>query len=128
MLEGAPLDGLFNARHLHGFMPRKGTELAMQQKEYEDNLASQAPGMVEVGEARVVVPTEGEGEGVADEELKGGEKMAKEDLEELDLEDQELEVEVDNNDNGVGFFYDDDEEEEQGDEDMGIGARVAARR
>ena len=29
---------------------------------------------------------------------------------------------------GAGFFYDDEEEEAQEDEDMGIGARVAARR
>ena len=102
-LEGTPLDRLFNTRHLRSFMPREGTELAMQQKEYEDNLASQVPGMVELGEAGVVVPTGGEGEGVADEELGGGEKVAEEDLEELELEDQELEVQVDDSDSGAGF-------------------------
>jgi len=32
---GTPLEGLFNARHLWGFMLKEGTELAMQQKKYE---------------------------------------------------------------------------------------------
>ena len=127
-LEGTLLDGLFNTRHLRGFQLREGMELAMQQKEYEGNLASQASGVVELDKAGVVVPAEGEREGVADDDLGGGEKVAKEDLEESDWEDKELEAQVDNGDSGVGFFYNDEEEEEQGDEDMGIGARVAVRR
>lgn len=127
-LEGTLLDGLFNTRRLQGFQLREVMKLAMQQKEDEGNLVSQASGVVELDEAGVVVPVEGEREGVADDDLGGGRKVAEEDLEESDWEDQELEVQVDNGDSGAGFLYDDEEEEEQGNEDMGIGARVAARR
>jgi hypothetical protein len=35
-LEGQPLDGEYNARRLRKFVPRGGTELATQQKEFEE--------------------------------------------------------------------------------------------
>jgi hypothetical protein len=34
-LEGQPLDGEYHARRLREFIPREGTELATQQKEWE---------------------------------------------------------------------------------------------
>jgi len=38
--QGTPLDGMFNARCLQSFMPREGTELAAQQKKFEEELVS----------------------------------------------------------------------------------------
>ena len=60
MLQGTPLDGMFNARHLQSFVPREGTELAAQQKKFEEELASQGSGTMEVDRPKVVEPSEGE--------------------------------------------------------------------
>ena len=101
-----------------GFVPREGTELAAQQTKFEEELASQESGTVEVDRPEVVELGGKEKEGIADENL--------EDLE-LGMESAEREIQGEG-DGGAGFFYDDEEEEVQEDEDMGIGARVAARR
>ena len=60
-----------------------------------------------------------------------GEKVAEEDPGDAELDGAELErIEVEGLDEGedTGFFYEDEGEEMQDDEDLGIGARVAARR
>jgi len=59
-----------------------------------------------------------------------GERTADEDLENLELgmESSEWEIQGEDISNGAGFFYDEGEEEELEDEDIEIGARVAARR
>ena len=119
-LQGTPLDGLFNARHLRSFTPREGTELATQQKKFEDELASWEAGAVEPDEVEVTEPGEGEEERIANEE-----RIADEDLE-LGLESSEWEIQDVGGDSGAGFFYDEGEDQEE--EDIGIGARVAARR
>ena len=55
--------------------------------------------------------------------------MAEEDTGKLELEDLQIERRDDENGrDSTGFFYDEEEEDEQDDVDMGIGARVAARR
>ena len=40
-LDGTPKPGEFNARRLRGFTPREGTELARQQEEVEERLATE---------------------------------------------------------------------------------------
>ena len=40
-LEGQPVDGEYNARQLRRFVPREGTELATQQKEFEDRMVEE---------------------------------------------------------------------------------------
>jgi len=103
-------------------MPKEGTKLAAQQKEFEEKLALQG-GTVTPNEDKLVAEAEGKEE-----------EVAKEDPGDLELEDSELgglEVERQDDENGRdsgGFFYEEEEEEEQEDVDMGIGARVAARR
>ena len=116
-LQGTPLEGLFNARRLRGFVPREGTELAAQQTKFEEELASQELGTVEVDRPEVEELGGKEKEGIVDENL--------EDVE-LGMESAEWEIQGEG-DGRAGFFYDDEEEEVQEDEDMGIGARVAAR-
>jgi transposase InsO family protein len=115
-LDGTPLDGLFNARRIRSFTPREGTTLAAEQKEFEKELA------LKEGEAK---PVEGE----AVEKADGGEEgVAEEDLgEELEgLEEEERDDE--GGEEGVGFFYDEEARVERENVEMGIGARVAARR
>lgn len=92
--------------------------MAAQQTKFEEELASQESGTVEVDRPEVVELGGKEKEGIADENL--------EDLE-LGMESAEQEIQGEG-DGGAGFFYDDEEEEVQEDEDMGIGARVVARR
>ena len=61
------------------------------------------------------------------EELEVGDSEL--DVEDSELEDLEMEIQDKEEDRrAVGFFHEDDEEEAQADEDIGIGARVAARR
>ena len=124
MLEGTLLEGLFNVRCLRSFTLREGTELALQQKEFEEGLTSQEAESGDLDEARVGALVALEGGGIGDEEL-----------EDPDLEFQDLETGgPDKNSVGEeGFFYENEEEEEEEeeereDEDIGIGARVAARR
>ena len=119
-LDGTALDGLFNARRLRGFMPREGTELAAQQKLFEEKLASQESGEAGEGEVQNTESTGIEGEKAAEEEPQDAEGEETE-LERTEIE--ELDVGED-----VGFFYEDEGEEVQDDDDIGIGARVAARR
>ena len=77
----------------------------------------------EAEESEVIVPEEAVQMGTSQE-----------DPEELEPEDLELrgsEWEDDSGDqdeNNTGFFYEDDKEEVQEEEEIGIGARVAARR
>ena len=129
-LEGVPLDGLFNARHLRSFSPREGTGLAAQQKVVEERLASQESDIEDLAVAEVVVPPdEGSKEAIVDglEELDVGDSEL--DVGDSEVEDLEMEIQDKEEDRcAVGFFDEDDEEEAQVDEDMGIGARVAARR
>jgi hypothetical protein len=119
MLQGTPLDGVFNARRLRGFIPREGTELAAQQKKFEEELASRGSEAAEVVMPESVEPSQREGEQTADEDLENLE---------LGMESSEWEIRGEVIGNGTGFFYDEGDEEEQEDEDIGIGARVAARR
>jgi len=122
-LEGVPLDGLFNARRLRGFLPREGTELATQQKMVEEWLTSQGSEAEGPTVTEVVASLEG-----------GSEETPNDDSEELDvgdagLEDLEMNVQGREEDwNEAGFFYEDEEDEMQEEEDLGIGARVAVRR
>ena len=118
-LQGTPLDGLFNARRLRGFIPREGTELAAQQKKFEEELALREAGTVELDKIGVTEP--------GGEEV---ERMAEEDSGDWDLglESSEWDIQDVGDDNNAGFFYEGEEEEEEDDEDIGIGARVAARR
>ena len=118
-LQGTPLDGLFNARRLRGFIPREGTELAVQQKKFEEELALWEAGTVELDKVGVTEPS---GEEV--------ERMAEEDSGDWDLglESSEWDIQDVGDDNNVGFFYEGEEEEEEDNEDIGIGARVAMRR
>ena len=81
-LEGIPLDGLFNARHLRNFSPREGTELAAQQKVVEEHLASQE---LDTGDPAAVKVVE-----LLDE---GSEEVIMDGLEELEVGDSELDVE-----------------------------------
>jgi len=131
-LAGTLLEGLFNVRHLQGFTLKEGMELATQQKKYEGELTSRALSVEELNELEVVVPAEGEGvakgdvderEWMANEDMDVEERMANEDLGNM-----EFEVQEEGSNNSVGFFYDDEDKEKQGDEDIGIGVRVAARR
>jgi len=75
-----------------------------------------------------------EGEGVAEEDVDEREWMADEDMDveermaDEDLDNMEFEVQEEGGNNSVGFFYDNEDKEEQGDEDIGIGMRVAVRR
>lgn len=119
MLEGTLLEGLFNARCLQSFMPREGTELAMQQKEFEEGLTSQEMESGELDEVQARALVAMEGGGIGDEEL-----------EDPDLEFGDLEAGVSDEDSvgEEGFFYENEEEEENKDEDIRIGARVVARR
>ena len=119
-LDGTALEGLFNARRLRGFMPREGTELAAQQKLFEEELVSQESEETGQGEVQGTEMTRIEGEEAAEEELKDAER------EETELERTEME-ELDRGED-VGFFYEDEGEEVQDEDDIGIGARVAARR
>jgi len=105
LLDGALLDGLFHARRLWGFMLREGTTLAVEQKKFEETLTSEEP-----NEMVAMAPGD-EGE-VVDEGA-----VSEEEGEERD------EAQADE-----GFFYREDEEEVRDDKEMGIGARVAARR
>ena len=88
--------------------------MAAQQKIFEDKLTLQEPKVVS--------------------ENREGEKAAEEELKDLDEEDSELESgemgakDGGNKEDNTRFFYEDKEEETWEDEDMGIGARVAARR
>ena len=107
-LDGTLLDGLFHTRRLQGFVPREGTMLAVEQKKFEETLTSEEP-----NEMVAMAPGD-EGE-VADEEAEGA--VSEEEGKERG------EARADE-----GFFYGEDEEEVQDDEEMGIGARVAARR
>ena len=91
--------------------------MAAQQTKFEEELASQELGTVEVDRPEVAELGGKEKEGISDENL--------EDLE-LGRESAEWEIQGEG-DGRAGFFYD-EEEEAQEDEDMGIGARVAARR
>jgi hypothetical protein len=117
-LDRTPMEGLFNARHLRIFIPREGTELAVQQKEFEERLASQGVESGELGEPQVEALAAVEGGGVVGEGLEDPE---------LEFEDSELGVPDEDSVDDAGFFYEDEEEEQEGD-DIGIGARVAARR
>ena len=122
-LDGTPLDGLFNARRLRGFTPKEGTALAVQQKEFEEKLKLQESEEGTTSENEVGAGSESDKEEVDEEEV------AEEDTGELELEDLEIERRDDENGrDSTGFFYDEEEEDEQDDVDMGIGARVAARR
>ena len=113
-LEGTPLDGLFHARCLRGFTPREGTALATAQKELEEKLASER-----LEEPEVAAPGEEAWEGTdRDQEL---EQLTLEGLEEEEDGGEEAE-------DSTGFFYEDEGEETQEDDELGIGARVAARR
>jgi len=95
------------------FTPKKGTKLAMQQKEFEEKLALQE-GTVTPNEDELVAAVEGEEEEVAEEDPGN-----------LELEDSELgglEIERKDDENGRdsgGFFYEEEEEEEQEDVNMG---------
>ena len=64
-LQGQPLDGEYHARRLREFVPRKGTELAAQQKEVEERRVEELE-EVEQGDAdpegREVDSTETQGE------------------------------------------------------------------
>ena len=105
-LEGTPLDGLFHARRLRGFTPREGTTLAMEQKKFEEALTMEEPNGMET-------------------QASGNESQAT--IAEEDQEERELEgPDDDEAGGGAGFFYDDEDEDVQ-EEEMGIGARVAAR-
>ena len=101
-------------------MPREGTELAAQQKLFEEELVSQESEETGQGEVQGTEMTRIEGEEAAEEELKDAER------EETELERTEME-ELDRGED-VGFFYEDEGEEVQDEDDIGIGARVAARR
>ena len=122
-LNGTPLDGEFNARRLRGFTPKEGTELAARQKEFEDKLTAQEPNAEVSGNAEKAVTASSSRERIAEEEP--GESS----LEDFELEDEDMEEPDDENGRDrVGFFYEEEEDEEQEGSDMGIGARVAARR
>ena len=106
-LEGTPLDGLFHVRRLRGFTPREGTTLAMEQKKFEEALTTEEPNGMET-------------------QASGDESQAT--IAEEDQEERELEgPDDDEAGGGAGFFYDDEDEDVQ-EEEMGIRARVAARR
>ena len=100
-------------------MPREGTELAVQQKEFEEGLSSQEVEAGELDEAWVRALVQVEGGGIGDEEL-----------EDPDLEFGGLEAGFPDEDSvgEEGFFYENKEEEEKEDKNIRIGARVAARR
>ena len=68
-LDGTPLDGKFSARCLRGFTPREGTELAMQQKKFEDRITVQEPDEDMSDNTEVVVGTAGgDGDEIAGED------------------------------------------------------------
>lgn len=46
-LDGTPLDGMYNARRLRVFIPREGTELAAQQKDFMEKLGEEGKGEAE---------------------------------------------------------------------------------
>jgi hypothetical protein len=119
-LDGASLDGLFNARRLRGFTPREGTELAAQQKVFEETLAAQESVVVGQDEVQSAEPARIEEEEAAEEDPRNAElveaELGRPEMEGLDMGRDE------------GFFYEDEGEEVQDDDDIGIGARVAARR
>ena len=92
----------------------------MQQKLFEEKLALQASEEVGQGEVQNTESTGIKGEEAAKEEPKDVER------EEMELERTEME-ELDMGED-MGFFYEDKGKEVQDDDDIGIGARVAARR
>ena len=96
-----------HVRHLQGFTPREGTMLVMEQKKFEEALTTEESNGMEA-------------------QASGDELQAT--IAEEDQEEQELEGSDDNEaGGGMGFFYDNEDKDVQ-EEEMGIGARVAARR
>lgn len=67
-LDGTPLDRLFNVWCLRSFALREGTELAAQQKIFEERLASQEPEAAGPSEMDVEVSSDKEDEEVAEED------------------------------------------------------------
>jgi len=115
-LDGAPLEGLFHARRLRSFTPREGTILATEQKRFEKALTpeeSSGSGAVALG-----------GEAQAEIANKAHAEVASEDMEDLEEDYDEEDTAQDDR----GFFYEEEEEGPKEDEEIGIGARVAARR
>ena len=113
-LDSTPLDGLYHTRCLRSFTPREGTLLAAEQKKLEEALASSEPKGSEDARPEETAQTDIEQE-----------ESEQEDSEARSLEEEYKEGQ---NEDNEGFFYNDTEEMLPEEEEMGIGARVAARR
>ena len=64
--EGNIIKGTFSSRWLHAFIPQKGTQLATEQKEFEEGLKAEGP-LSEGEEEEMEEESENEEEGVRED-------------------------------------------------------------